>query len=211
MPSFEDFLVGARHQLSVAGCNRNICTLLVSVLESMVSSLDKGTTSTRIQYYLMHMCTEKTLCHIVVGPQESDILIGHNFSFVFLASIFENWNAYCVFVFEDESLKQEIEALKVSKRILSSNPEIKRRSTKSKKLVAVQRILSDTHEFLVEYLHEGKLLTRGAAKLAYKNFQHLLTDARSSGLVVSLSEKDFDVAWGTLNTIRIERERKVAF
>ena len=62
----------------------------------------------------------------------------------------------------------------------------------------MQRILTDTHEFLVEYLNNGKLLTRVAAKLAYKNFHNLITDARTSGLIVALSEKDFDNAWGTL-------------
>lgn len=43
MPSFEDFLAGARHQLKLAGPNRAVSALLVSVLEDMVRSMDEGT------------------------------------------------------------------------------------------------------------------------------------------------------------------------
>lgn len=80
---------------------------------------------------------------------------------------------------------------------MSRNPDKPSYATKSRKLAAVQRILSDTHEFLVEYLNHGKLLTRAAAKLAYKNFHNMITDARTSGLVVVLSENEFENAWGT--------------
>jgi hypothetical protein len=136
MPSFEDFLVAAKHQLKVTGHNRTICALLVTVLEELVASL-----------------------------------------------------------VQDQSLKKEIEAMKVTRRILSKHTNIAHLASKSRKLASVQRILSDIQEFLVEYLNEGKRLTRSTAKSAYKKFYDLIVDARTSGLTITLSETEFDHAW----------------
>lgn len=87
--------------------------------------------------------------------------------------------------------------MKVTRRILSKQTNIAQLASKSRKLASVQRILSDIQEFLVEYLNEGKLLTRSTAKSAYKNFHDLIVDGRTSGLKITLSETEFDHAWGT--------------
>lgn len=86
--------------------------------------------------------------------------------------------------------------MKVTRRILSKQTNIAQLASKSRKLASVQHILSDIQEFLVEYLNEGKRLTRSTAKSAYKNFHDLIVDGRTSGLNITLSETDFDNAWG---------------
>jgi hypothetical protein len=96
----------------------------------------------------------------------------------------------------DESLKREIEAMKVSRRVLSRKSESPALISQSRKLASLQRLLSDTHEFLIEYLSEGKRLTRSSAKQAYKNFYSLIVDARTAGLNINLSEQEFENAWG---------------
>lgn len=101
-------------------------------------------------------------------------------------------------MFTDKSLQEEIEALKVNRRVLSKHSSQAHLAPKSRKLASVQRLMSDTHEFLVEYLDHGKVLTRNSAKQAYRNFHVTITDVRTSGLVVNLSEQEFDSAWGTL-------------
>lgn len=95
-------------------------------------------------------------------------------------------------------MKDEIEAQKISRRVLSRRSSQVHPAPKSRKLASAQRLCSDALEFLVEYLHGGKKLSRNSAKHAYRNFHTAITDVRTSGLVVNLSEQEFDFAWGTL-------------
>lgn len=98
---------------------------------------------------------------------------------------------------KDTSINGEITTKQLSRRILSKKFNITSlAAAKSQTLASAHRLLGEIHEFLMDYLKEGLLLTRTAAKHAYHSFHAHIKELLTTGVSIQLSEQAFDLAWG---------------